>query len=193
MNSYLKFLSRNKLFTLIEVLGLSIALAFVIVILRYGIQENSMTNDIPDANKIYVMGFEDYLGMTYNTAPAVSSRIPEISNFTRLYPIEDEDVFYGEKYLTVNTYGIDTNFNTFLGFLKMEEGNVDCINGPNTILISRSFANQISDGKSVVGEVVAFAQEKFQLTIGGVYEDFKDQSLFNKADILININHPQIL
>ena len=49
MKSYFKFLSRNKLYTAIEAVGLAVSLAFVIVIgisvswpeqLRYGIQES---------------------------------------------------------------------------------------------------------------------------------------------------------
>ena len=35
MKSYLKFLSRNKLYTAIEVLGISIALAFIIPLMSY--------------------------------------------------------------------------------------------------------------------------------------------------------------
>ena len=35
MNSYLKFLSRNKLYTAIEAVGLAVSLAFVILIGSY--------------------------------------------------------------------------------------------------------------------------------------------------------------
>ena len=35
MNSYLKFLSRNKLYTAIEAVGLAVSLAFVIIIGSY--------------------------------------------------------------------------------------------------------------------------------------------------------------
>ena len=39
MKSYLRFLSRNKLYTAIEVVGLSVALAFVIVLGSYIIDD----------------------------------------------------------------------------------------------------------------------------------------------------------
>ena len=39
MKSYLRFLSRNKLYTAIEVVGLSLALAFVIVLSSYIVDE----------------------------------------------------------------------------------------------------------------------------------------------------------
>ena len=41
MKSYLRFLSRNKLYTAIEVVGLSLALAFVIVLGSYILEDLS--------------------------------------------------------------------------------------------------------------------------------------------------------
>ena len=42
MKSYFRFLSRNKLYTAIEVVGLSVALAFVLLIGSYVWQEYSI-------------------------------------------------------------------------------------------------------------------------------------------------------
>ena len=42
MKSYLRFLSRNKLYTAIEVVGLSVALAFVIVLSSYIVNDMSV-------------------------------------------------------------------------------------------------------------------------------------------------------
>lgn len=39
MKSYFKFLSRNKLYTAIEAFGLSIALAFVMILVSYAFME----------------------------------------------------------------------------------------------------------------------------------------------------------
>ena len=43
MSSYLKFLSRNKLYTIIEAIGLAVSLAFVIIIGTYAWQQYSIT------------------------------------------------------------------------------------------------------------------------------------------------------
>ena len=42
MKSYLRFLGRNKLYTAIEVVGLSLALAFVIVLSSYIVNDMSV-------------------------------------------------------------------------------------------------------------------------------------------------------
>lgn len=54
MKSYLRFLSRNKLYTAIEVVGLSIALAFVILLSSYIIDSISYDADIDNKDEIYV-------------------------------------------------------------------------------------------------------------------------------------------
>ena len=54
MKSYLRFLSRNKLYTAIEVVGLSVALAFVLLIGSYVWQEYSISHENPDFEKIYI-------------------------------------------------------------------------------------------------------------------------------------------
>ena len=49
MKSYLRFLSRNKLYTAIEFVGLSVALAFVIVLGSYIIDDMTVNGKIARA------------------------------------------------------------------------------------------------------------------------------------------------
>ena len=48
MKSYLKFLSRNKLYTAIEFIGLAVSLAFVILIGSYVVQQYKVAWENPD-------------------------------------------------------------------------------------------------------------------------------------------------
>ena len=56
MKSYLRFLFRNKLYTTIEVVGLSISLAFVIIFTCYVRQQFAVCNHYPDSQNIYLVG-----------------------------------------------------------------------------------------------------------------------------------------
>ena len=47
MKSYLKFLSRNKLYTAIEAVGLAVSLAFVIIIGSYVVQQFEVKYENP--------------------------------------------------------------------------------------------------------------------------------------------------
>ena len=65
MRSYLKFLSRHKLYTFIEAVGLAISLAFVILIGNYAWQQWAVTRENPDRENIYTFNLPDYPGLTF--------------------------------------------------------------------------------------------------------------------------------
>ena len=65
MKSYLKFLSRNKLYTAIEFIGLAVSLAFVIIIGSYVWQQYAVTRENPDRERIYVPGLPMFPALTY--------------------------------------------------------------------------------------------------------------------------------
>ena len=53
MKSYLKFLSRNKLYTAIEAVGLIVSLAFVLLTGHYVWKQRQMTRNVPDYKDVY--------------------------------------------------------------------------------------------------------------------------------------------
>ncbi len=75
MRSYLKFLSRNKLYTAIEAVGLAVSLAFVIIIGSYVWQQFAVTRENPYRESIYVPGLPNYPSLTY-AFPDVITEIP---------------------------------------------------------------------------------------------------------------------
>ena len=83
MKSYLKFLSRNKLYTAIEAVGLAVSLAFVIIIGSYVWQQYAVTWENPDRERIYVPGTPNAPGLTYGF-PDVITSIPEIEEVAQL-------------------------------------------------------------------------------------------------------------
>ena len=65
MKSYLKFLSRNKLYTAIEAVGLAVSLAFVILIGSYVVQQYDVAHESPEWKRTFVLGTNEFLGLTY--------------------------------------------------------------------------------------------------------------------------------
>ena len=116
MKSYVKFLSRNKLYATIEALGLSVALAFVLILVSYATAEYRVGTNQKLAKELYVAGSGDYLGMTWGTAKEFFSSIPEIKGWTRFgeyYAPQGAMIdgqYYEAKYLA-----IDPNFSQFMG------------------------------------------------------------------------------
>ena len=78
MKSYLKFLSRNKLYTAIEAAGLIVSLAFVVIISCYVWQQLAITRETPGYKNVYSLNMG---GESFNARPGemsiVQDRIPE--------------------------------------------------------------------------------------------------------------------
>ena len=56
MKSYLKFLSRNKLYTAIEAVGLIVSLAFVVIIGSSIRDQFGIVYNVPDHDNLYLVG-----------------------------------------------------------------------------------------------------------------------------------------
>lgn len=81
MKSYLRFLSRNKLYTAIEVIGLSVSLAFVIIIGCYAWDMYTMTWSVPDHEDIYALNGPNFGEASMEMYENVD-KIPEVQEYT---------------------------------------------------------------------------------------------------------------
>lgn len=137
MKSYLKFLSRNKLYTAIEAVGLAVSLAFVIIIGSYVWQQFAVTRENPDGERIYVPGLPGSPGLSYGF-PDVIGEIPEIESVSRLCRVAptfgENEVLYGEA--------VDRAFFDMFPCYRFIEGDADVISSPSNVIVSESFARR---------------------------------------------------
>ena len=180
MKSYLKFLSRNKLYTTIEAVGLVVGLGFVILIGSYIFQQFALTYENPDRSRIYVPGTPGVTGLTYGF-PEVITQIPEIEKVARLCVVETS-IGRDEKE-SVTCAAIDRSFFEILSNYSFIEGDGDAISSRSNVIVSESFAS--TNGLSLGDEVII---DKEEYTVGAVFKDqqgsvMQDYSLFMAAEI----------
>ena len=85
MKSYLKFLSRNKLYTAIEAVGLIVSLAFVIIIACYTWQQFAVTREAKDYKRLYALtGGQEWISAWPGELAMVKDRIPDVEAAGRL-------------------------------------------------------------------------------------------------------------
>jgi putative ABC transport system permease protein len=109
-SSYVKFLSKNRLFTAIEVFGLSIALGFVILLASYARTEFSVGARQPHSKQLYAIGTEDMIGLTLGAGEEFFPSMPEITSWTRVAVIGDADITVDGQYFSASACALDTNF-----------------------------------------------------------------------------------
>ena len=187
MKSYLRFISKNKLYTAIEAVGLSVSLAFVILIGCYVWQQVSIRWENEDAERIYTVGTPRYVGLTYGTAEAFANDIPDIELHTRYMTDETYTSINGES-MKVSVASVDPSFFEMFPYYDVLYGSLADFEATTNAFVSREFAERLSaDVNGIIGQTLVIYEQ--QLNIVGVIEDFRN-TLFKPADIILNAKSP---
>ncbi len=186
MKSYIKFLSRNKLYTAIEAVGLAVSLAFVILIGTYVWQQYRIAYENPDHDRIFIVSDSENFSLGYFDKEDLESTFPEVEVATR-YSIVTEEAYIvdGEPYLIAASW-VDKEFFDIFPY-EILEGSAELLDDRSNVFVSRRFADILAqDGSSVLGRKIynSSVPEKIY-TVAGIVEDF-NQSLFINTDIIFN-------
>ena len=183
MKSYLKFLSRNKLYTAIEAVGLAVSLAFVILIGSYVVQQYEVAHESPQWKRTFVLGSDQFLGLTYWDKEELEMNIPEVEAATHVAVLWQPVIQKEEQ--PIQAFGIEADADFFKVFpeYRLLEGSLEDFVGKEDVLISASLARKIS---AQIGQTIKVDKE--DRTIKGIYADF-DGAFFMPADIITNITN----
>ena len=181
MKSYLRFLSRNKLYTAIEVVGLSIALAFVIIFTCYVRQQTAVNTHYPDSDKIYLAGIGQNTYSYYSMADELEAGIPEIEeavlvqNYYNSFKYEGETL--SEKGLLVVGKDFFDLFQTKFLYGSPEEFDVK-----ESAFVTEGFARR-HGMEEVIGKKLTDGNKV--ISIAGIIEDFSG-TVFEDFEFIIN-------
>ena len=184
MKSYLKFLSRNKLYTTIEAVGLAVSLAFVILIGSYVWQQYAVTRENPNRERVYVPGLPGFPALTYGF-PDVITEIPEIEAVSRLCNASIRPVINGEQ-VEAQSAAVEPTFFEICPEFRFVEGSADVLSARSHVILSASFARKY--GLSV-GDALEILGDSY--VVGAILEDFtgtviKPYDVFWNAAVLKN-------
>ena len=188
MKSYLKFLSRNKLYTAIEAVGLVISITFVILIGNYVYQQYSIAYSTPDSDRIYAVGNENYLSLSWWDKAYFEAEIPEVEVACRVGTTDNNALarYKDESFNAVVTYADPELFEIFSDY-PVVDGSLDNYRLKGQCLVSESFAKRVL-GDNPVGKQIKvqyFYEDNGVFTVCGVYRDFTNL-LMQQMDILLN-------
>ena len=178
MKSYLTFLSRNKLYTAIEAVGLAVSLAFVIIIGSYVWQQYAVTWENPDRERVYVPGTPGFPALTYGFPDAIGN-IPEIESVSRMCNVVVHPVIRGEN-TEAECVGIEPEFFDICPQFRFVEGSADVLSAPTNAILSASFARKHSLS---VGEALDITGSSY--VVGAILEDLKG-TVIKPYDIFLN-------
>lgn len=197
MNSFINFLKRNKLYALINLLGLTVSMAFVLLLAVYVQRQLSTDAFQKNADRIYVITNEESVNMGYWLDKHLRGQFPEIEKSTCVanvsiaseYKIDGETV-YG------NTIAVDSCFFEIFSYDLVKGSKDDWRISGDRCMVSEEFANAHFGDKDPVGRQMSISDEgeSYPLTVCGVFKDFgnsilKTPDVMIRGDIITKINH----
>ena len=188
LKSYLRFLSRNKLYTFVNVFGLSVSLMFVILIANYTLSEFTADSFQENADQIYVLANEEFAGTAYKIGEKLLNRYPEIEKVCGVIPASSDSPveILGNK-IRARVIAVDSTFFSMFSFRLLEGDRNQVLKSQNDVLVSESFARKMFGSKNPVGQMIT-VHDSLVYTINGIVEDFKN-SLFKPVDIIIPVEN----
>lgn len=189
---------RNKFYTAINIIGLTVGLTFGLLLLLWVSDELSFDNFNTKGKQIYQLEAQIGTGTSkqiWGGVPApIATRavreVPEVINSVRIVMNYDYSVYrYKDKLLSVDDngafYAEPSLFKIF--DFKMLKGNADKpFPDPHSVIVTESTAKRFFGDADPIGKVL-IADNKDNYTVSGVLADFPENSSF-KADMLFSFD-----
>jgi putative ABC transport system permease protein len=186
MSSYIKFLSRNKLYSIIEAIGLTVSLAFVVIIYCYVAQHIAVTRENPHRKEIYGVAIQDKMLYQYGMKETIGESIPEIKAITEFGWIYGTEMKADGQLLRLGqVLGCDRDFFDFFP-VQFAEGQPDQIDETLTAFVSEEMAQTLSQSGEVVGRTIHMLNHDF--TVVGVYTDIGTSLFYAMPDVIVNVD-----
>ncbi len=188
MSSYIKFLSRNKLYTVIEAIGLIVSIAFVILIGNYVYQQYSVAYGNPYRNRVYAVGNQDYMSLSWWDKAVFEDKLPEAETVARISGSDyDGYITFGdEQPVSAVITEADPEIFDLFPSLTLLEGSMDeyCLKGH--CLISESLANRAFNGDAIGKPIrITYFDDKIESMVCGIFKDAPN-SMMPNSDVLLN-------
>tara|TARA_R110000796_G_scaffold88850_6_gene191972 strand:- start:36439 stop:38820 length:2382 start_codon:yes stop_codon:yes gene_type:complete len=188
----------NRLFSFINIIGLSIGLAIVILLFLFISYEKSFDSMYVKKDRIHrvlVKTDGDFGFETWATAPPVvaSALKKEVTNVETAARMLKHD-FGGTASLRINNqnftedrfYWVDKELLSIFDITLVKGDKVDALDRPNTVIISETSARTYFGSENPIGQIVLIDDSR-KLEVTGVYKDFPENSTLD-ANILASSN-----
>jgi putative ABC transport system permease protein len=191
-----RYLFKNKLYSILNIVGLALGIAAFVIIMLYVGYERSY-DKFDGSDQVYRI-YMDYAeggnfvpgdAQTYNlTGPTLKKEFPEIIEQVRLYRFENTVLLNGEKLIT-EPYGSLADASYFKIFDNpLIAGNLIDFEKPNTMILTKTLAEKIFGKEQAVGKRLSvFDDGEATMEVVGIINDIPKNTHF-KINFLISFS-----
>lgn len=187
MNSFINFLKRNKLYSAVNLLGLSLSMAFVLLLAVYVTSQLSTDSFQKNADRIYVIAQKETLSSAYWLSRHMKANFPEIERSASYSTNGLQEYKIDGNIVNARTSYADSSFFDMFSFPLVEGDFREWKASIGGVLISESFAKAQFGDKDPVGREIRFDgadSTVSTLTVSGVFKDIEN-SIIRPCDIFL--------
>ena len=182
----IRVITRQKLFTLINIFGLSVGIACSLLILSYVIHELNYDRFHEKADRIVrvniaatIDGQERKAAVSPNiVGPLLAEKVPEVINYVRLFNMcfrtDAKIKVKNEDFTEKNVYLADSSLADIFDLDLVYGSESKLLTGPTDLLLSEKIAAKYFGSDQALGQTLQINGQGF--IIKGVYEDFPTNS-----------------
>jgi len=182
-------LIRNKVSSFINISGLAVGLACVMLIGMYVKDEFGYDSFFKDSQRIFRVNIHEKMGnnefIAAHTPPPVGqallSSFPEIESFTRIFKPGSQvihSIVDGRKsaFTENKLLSVDSNFLQFFSYQMIAGDRASCLNGPGSAVITERAALKYFGSTNAIGKNLVIDGYTAPFVVTGILKDIPEQS-----------------
>lgn len=177
---------RDKSFSLINLLGLSLGIVAFVFIIQYASFEMSYDGFHESKDQIHRVSRHEYgdhpeasVNAFYAIGPTAYASFPEVVNYTRLHPADGMISYQSERGETISffedqAYYADTSFFHIFSYPLLQGDLSTLLYNPASVVISESMAKKYFGDTDPMGKVLTLSTAEWEdgnYTVEGVFKD----------------------
>ncbi len=176
----------DKVYTAVNVLGLSTALAISLFVLLYVNFEFSFERGLPYSDQLVRVTLDILEGETVTeqdcgtypqVGPQLKEKYPEVQNFTRAHPVTSLTIAARDQYFAIpKAFGVDPEFFEMFDYPFLQGNMKGAFLAPGEAVLTESLAQKIFGSMDVVGKSIRLPRHKVDYEVVGLIEDSRENS-----------------
>jgi len=188
---------KNKVFSAINIIGLSIGMAACIVIMLFVLYEKSFDNfhtkniyRLNEVQKFPGMVASQKVGLSmFPMGPTLRAEFPEIKNFTRIHWDDKFQLTNGEKrFFMPRVFFVDTTFYQIFDFQLLKGDKTTALLKRHSIVLTQETAKKLFGDQDPMGKTIThYGGDTASYTVTGISADPPKNSQL-QFDALLSFN-----
>lgn len=185
-NTFLYHLKNNKLFSILNVLGLSIGMATLIFAILFWNDEHSYDQWNPEKDKIFsvlndIGNHNIWTTNAATTGPMLKAVSSDVESYCYFYAgyVKDVISYRGKKEMFNKIFTAQSNFFSFFPYQFIHGNPKTAIQDVNSIALSEEAAERLFGKENPMGKIVKYDNKVF--TVRGVYRINEKSSVMPEA------------